>query len=516
MRGFEMTASKLRNVLAMFTFMGMLTGCATVSLEQPKSYSTAITDTDDTALGQDAANKTAQHDNQSGFYPLIQGMDALGTRLRLAEKAEKSIDLQYFLMKNDTAGAVMANALLNAADRGVRVRFLLDDVFTTVPDDSFLLINKHPNIEIRIFNPVSRSGIYAFNFVGQFDRANRRMHNKSFTVDHSISVVGGRNIADEYFQLKANAVFVDLDVLAVGPIAAAISESFDQYWNHALAVPIEQFIKDEKSEDLGTIRAEIADELDGIYDTVYKKALSSQLLQDLIADRKPLYFGPAWVLSDDPDKLMNVIDDAHMKLAQDLGQILEAAEKEILFISPYYVPGESGVQFVRDLVAKGVRVVILTNSLASTNHVPVHSAYARYRRDVIRAGVELYEMRANAARELSGNDDDPDALTLHTKAILIDHRTMFIGSLNLDPRSIEINAEMGLLIDSESMARDFTTNGDERMATLAYRVLENDAGRLEWHARIDNQDVIETKEPLTGWWRRFKAWFMKIAPESQM
>jgi putative cardiolipin synthase len=516
MGGFEMTASKLRNLAAIFTFIGMLAGCATVSLEQPKSYSTAITDTDDTVLGQYAANKAAQHDNQSGFYPLIQGMDALGTRLRLAEKAEKSIDLQYFLMKNDTAGAVMANALLNAADRGVRVRFLLDDVFTSVPDDSFLLINKHPNIEIRIFNPVSRSGIYAFNFVGHFDRANRRMHNKSFTVDHSISVVGGRNIADEYFQLKENAVFVDLDVLAVGPIAAAISESFDQYWNHALAVPIEQFIKDEKREDLGTIRAEIADELDGIYDTVYKKALSSQLLQDLIANRKPLYFGPAWVLSDDPDKLINVIDDAHMKLASDLGQILEAAEKEILFISPYYVPGESGVQFVRDLVAKGVRVVILTNSLASTNHVPVHSAYARYRRDVIRAGVELYEMRANAARELSGNDDDPEALTLHTKAILIDHRTMFIGSLNLDPRSIEINAEMGVLIDAASMVRDFTANGDERMATLAYRVLENDAGRLEWHARIGNQAVIETKEPLTGWWRRFKAWFMKIAPESQM
>ena len=511
-----MTASKLGNVLAIFSFIGMLTGCATVSLEQPKSYSTAITDADDTALGQYAANKTAQHDNQSGFYPLIQGMDALGTRLRLAEKAEKSIDLQYFLMKNDTAGAVMANALLKAADRGVRIRFLLDDVFTTVPDDSFLLINKHPNIEIRIFNPVSRSGIYAFNFVGQFNRANRRMHNKSFTVDHSISVVGGRNIADEYFQLKENAVFVDLDVLAVGPIAAAISESFDQYWNHALAVPIEQFIKDEKSEDLGTIRADIAEELYGIYETVYKKALNSQLLQDLIADRKPLYFGPARVLSDDPDKLINVIEDAHMKLAQDLGQILEAAEKEIIFISPYYVPGESGVQFVRGLVAKGVRVVILTNSLASTNHVPVHSAYARYRRDVIRAGVELYEMRANAARELSGNEDNPNALTLHTKAILIDHRYMFIGSLNLDPRSIEINAEMGLLIDSASMARDYTTNGDERIATLAYRVLENDAGKLEWHARIDNQDVIETKEPLTRWWRRFKAWFMKIAPESQM
>ena len=193
-----------------------------------------------------AAHETAQHDGLSGFYPLRQGMDALGVRLRLAERAEKSIDMQYFLMKLDTAGVVMANALLKSADRGVRVRFLLDDVFTTVPDRSFLLMNQHPNIEIRIFNPVSRRGVYAFNFIGQFSQANRRMHNKSFTVDNSISVVGGRNIADEYFELKADAVFVDFDVLAVGPIAAEISNSFDEYWNHSRAVPIEQFIKNQK------------------------------------------------------------------------------------------------------------------------------------------------------------------------------------------------------------------------------------------------------------------------------
>ena len=422
---------KVYQVWAVLIFTGLLAGCATVSFDEPKPYSTAITNTDDTVLGKYAAHKTALLDGQSGFYPLSQGMDALGIRLHLAESAEKSIDLQYFLMKNDTAGAVMANALLKAADRGVRVRFLLDDVFTTVPDDSFLLINKHPNIEIRIFNPVSRSGFYAFNYVSQFRQANRRMHNKSFTVDNSISIVGGRNIADEYFQLKENAVFIDFDVLAVGPIAAEVSRSFDQYWNHSRAVPIEQFIEDKKGEDLETVRADIAEELGGLYETVFKQALTSQLLQDLIADRKTLYMGPARVLADDPEKLVNPIGDAHMKLAQDLLSILDQAENEIIFISPYYVPGQGGVQLVRDLVTKGVRVVILTNSLASNNHVPVHSAYSRYRRDVIRAGAELYEMRANAARELSGDENAPDALTLHTKAIIIDQRYLFIGSLNL-------------------------------------------------------------------------------------
>jgi len=494
----------------------LLAGCATVSFEKPKPYSTAITDTSDTAFGQYAADMAARFGGASGFYPLNQGMDALGARLRLAERATKSIDLQYFLMKNDTAGAVMANALLKAADRGVRVRFLLDDLFTTAPDRTFLLMNQHPNIEIRIFNPVSRVGIYAVNFVGSFGQANRRMHNKSFTVDNAIAIVGGRNIADEYFQLKTESVFIDFDVLAVGPIAAEISESFDEFWNHSRAVPIEQFTHDPRKEDLETVRADIAEEFDGIYDSVYRQALDSRLLQDLIEGRRSLYAGRARVLSDSPDKLISKVDEAHMRLAMDLRDVILSAETEVVFISPYYVPGDGGVQLVRDLVDRGVRVVILTNSLASNNHVPVHSAYASYRKDVIEAGGELYEARANAARELSNDKEGPDTLTLHTKAIFIDHRQLFVGSLNLDPRSIEINAEMGLLIDSEAIVKRLTQDMEEILATIAYRVRVNDRGRLEWHSRIDNQKVIETTEPLTNWWLRFKAWFMKIVPEKQL
>ena len=511
-----MTTFKRCRISAILVFAGLLSACATVSFDQPKSYSTAITDTDDTVLNQIAADKTAQHDGQSAFLPLDNGMDALGMRLRLAERAEKSIDMQYFLMKLDTAGLVMANALLKAADRGVRIRFLLDDIFTTFPDDSFLLMNQHPNIEIRLFNPVSRRGLYTLNFIGQFSQANRRMHNKSFTVDNSMSVVGGRNIADEYFELKTDSEFVDFDVLAVGPIAADISKSFDEFWNHSRAVPIEQFINTQKEEDLETVRTDIAEEFDGIYDTVYKHALNSQLLQDIISDRQELFVGRARVIADHPDKLINTIEEAHKKLANELLDVILRAEVEAIFISPYYIPGDGGVQLIRDLGAKGVRVVVITNSLASTNHVPVHSGYARYRRDVIEAGAELYEARANAARELNGDKDGPDIMTLHTKAILIDRSQYFVGSLNLDPRSIDINAEMGLLIDSEAMVEDSAQNIEQSLETLTYRVRVNDKGKLEWHGRVDNQEVIETKEPLTGWWLRFKAWFMKIAPESQL
>jgi len=495
---------------------GFFAGCATVSFDQPKPYSQAYTDKEDTELSKYAATKTDQKEGLSGFFPLMQGMDALGMRLRLAEKAEKSIDLQYFLMKQDTAGAIFANALLKAADRGVRVRFLLDDVFTTVSDGSFLLINQHPNIEIRLFNPVSRKGVSALNFVGHFDQANRRMHNKSFTVDNSVSVVGGRNIADEYFQLKTDSVFVDFDVLAVGPVVSEISNSFDEYWNHSLAVPIKQFIEDPEKADLETVRTKIADEFDSIYDSVYEQALSSRLLQDLIADRQRLFAGEAHVLSDSPEKLTNEISEEHRRLAKDLRRVIHSADTEVVFISPYYVPGERGVQIVSDLVENGVRVVILTNSLASNNHVPVHSAYSGYRKDVIRAGAELYEARANAARELSGDNEGPDTLTLHTKAFLIDRRQLFVGSLNLDPRSIEINAEMGLLIESPNLVEYLMRGSEDKLANLAYRVIENEEGNLEWHTVIDGKEVIETKEPLTSGWLRFKAWFMKIAPESQL
>lgn len=504
-----------RTLILLFLALSF-SGCATVSLEGPKLHSKTIIDTADTRLGEGVSEWVTTHGGLSGFYPLHQGMDALGIRLRMAEKADKTLDLQYFLMKDDTAGLVMMNALLKAADRGVRVRFLLDDVFTTVRDRGLLLINQHPNIEVRLFNPISRFGSSMLNFLGDFKQANRRMHNKSFTADNHISIVGGRNIADEYFDLKTESVFVDFDVIAVGPIVTDISASFDQFWNHSRAVPMDQVATNNADEDLETVRADIAEEFDGIYDTVYKQALESKLFKEIKEDRQLLFPAQAWVLADSPDKLITEISEEQMRVATDLRDMLYTAEKEIIFISPYYVPGIGGVQMLHDLVENGVRVIILTNSLASNNHVAVHSGYARYRKGVIQAGAELYEARANAARKLSGGDKNPETLTLHTKAILIDRRYLFVGSMNLDPRSIEINAEMGLLIDSHEMIADITKDLDQSLADTTYQVLLNEKGQLEWHGRIDGEQVIETKEPLTSSWLRLKAWFMKIAPESQL
>ncbi len=492
-----------------------LAACASVPFDRPKAYSESYRDVADTRVGAGVDRWVEEHGGQSGFHPLNKGMDALGLRLALAEAAEKSIDLQYFLMKRDTAGAVMAEALLRAADRGVRVRFLLDDVFTTTKDRSLLLLNEHPNIQVRLFNPVARGGLRGLNFVTAFRRANRRMHNKSFTVDNRISIVGGRNIADEYFELNQDAEFLDFDVVALGPVVPEVSASFDRYWNHERAVPIDYLSDLRAGESLELERQEIGQQLEEAHDTVFAQALESQVLQDLLEGRREPFVADAEVLSDDPDKLLNPVAAEHMRLAQGLLDLFDRAEHEVILITPYYVPLRGGVRRVRDLVDRGVRVVVVTNSLAANNHVPVHSAYSGYRRDVLRAGVELYEARADAARELAGSEDGPERLTMHTKLVLVDRRWLFVGSLNLDPRSVEINAEMGLLIDCAALTGPFAEVLEERIATAAWRVQEED-GRLVWRGQVHGEEVVETKEPQASTWLRFKAWCLKIVPDRQL
>jgi putative cardiolipin synthase len=250
-----------RTILLLMMLHALISGCASGPFDYPRSYSEVITDTRDTTIGRAVTQWHKKHPGISGFYPLISGNDAFGARLALMDMAESSIDAQYFLMKMDMAGLVFVAKLLEAADRGVRVRFLLDDIFTSVDDEAFLTINQHPNIEMRLFNPIGRGGSSLLNFLGDFDRANRRMHNKSLTIDHQVSIVGGRNIAEEYYELKKAGKFKDLDVLGVGPVAGDIAKTFDRFWNHELAVPVEAFDSGRKERDFAGVRAEISEEL---------------------------------------------------------------------------------------------------------------------------------------------------------------------------------------------------------------------------------------------------------------
>jgi putative cardiolipin synthase len=506
-----------RIVLSLLLTTVLLAGCATAPFDYPRSPSEAITDTYDTRLGQAATEWQKVHPGTSGFYPLIKGTEALGARLALIDAAERSIDAQYFLMKHDMAGLVFVGKLLEAADRGVRVRLLIDDVFTTVDDDTFLLLNQHPNIEMRLFNPVGRGGAYWLNYLGDFDRANRRMHNKSFTVDNQASIVGGRNIADEYFALKSKEEFRDLDMLCLGTIAGEIARGFDRYWNHELAVPVEALDTGKVTKDLATVRAEVSEERLGRAEAIYKRAIESTLIQDIKNKRVSLFPAQSEVITDDPEKLLNKVSRDHQILLTRMAQVVMNARNEVIVVTPYLIPGKQGIEFWHEIIDNGVRVIMVTNSLASNNHVPVHAGYARYRHPLIQAGVELYEMRVDATRAPEDPDDEVfESTTLHTKAIMVDRELLFVGSLNLDPRSIDINTEMGVLITSADLSERLAIPFIEALPTFTYRVTEAEDGSLRWTAIIDGVEVIEKSEPQTGAWRRFKAFMSRILPESQL
>jgi putative cardiolipin synthase len=497
--------------------MVTIAGCVSAPFNYPRQESVALTDTSTTRQAINSLEWVDGKEDANGFYPLTEGFDAFGVRLRLMDLAEKSIDAQYFLMKPDNAGLVFAAEMLKAADRGVRVRFLLDDIFTTVEDDDLAILDAHPNIEVRLFNPIARKGIYFLNYLGHFSLTNRRMHNKSFVADNRIAVVGGRNIAVEYYQLETSGEFVDFDMLAVGPVVKEVSNQFDRYWNHELSVPLSAFYNEDDKEKIQASRVLLEQEMADAGQTIYAEAIQTPVLKKFNAREASPYIALARLITDDPDKLLQPVSDDQKIVASEIRQALLDAESEIIFITPYFIPRKGGIELIRKLRDKGIRITVLTNSLATNNHTPVHSAYAGYRRRLLDAGVELWEARVDAAKITTPDGETQlDKLTLHTKGILIDRKRVFVGSLNLDPRSIDINTEMGLLVDSAEMGEWMTAGVRERIPTIAYRVKMDEERTLSWHATIDGREVVETTEPQTTGWDRFKAWFLKIAPESQL
>lgn len=503
--------------IVLLTIMA-LSGCASVSLDSPKSPSVALNETSDTFLAKESAVWRDGQLQSNGFYPLTEGLDAFGARLALMHRAEASIDAQYFLMKPDHAGLVFTDKLIEAADRGVRVRLLLDDIFTTVDDRYFSFVNAHPNIEVRIFNPVSRKGLFVFNYLGNFSLANRRMHNKSFIVDNQAGIVGGRNIAVEYFQLETSGEFIDFDMLISGPIVKDVSLSFDTYWNNSLAIPMEALTKELDQESIEQDWISLREEMRKSGDSIYAKAIESPLMRQFSNDELDPYIAKARVIVDSPHKLRVKVSESQKIVATEIAKELDKAEQQIILFTPYFIPGKSGIKFLEKLRSKGVEIIVITNSLASNNHIAVHSAYSSYRRRLLEMGVELWEARADAAQITvkPGDTTLTEPLTLHTKGILIDQKSVFVGSLNLDPRSIDINTEMGILIESAELVSSFTDDAMIDIPRFAYQLRLNDQGEINWHATIDGKEVTETHEPLSSVWRRFSAWFLKIVPEQQL
>jgi len=476
-------------------------------------------------MGRGLAPLLDAHPDLSGFITLGQGEEAFSLRLQMIEAAQRSIDTQYYIWHDDLTGRVMHNQLLAAADRGVRVRLLLDDMDTAGKDEMLHTIDTHPNIEIRLFNPFANRNIRGLDFVTDTRRVNRRMHIKTLTGDNQVTIFGGRNIGDEYFGADENVGFGDMDVLAVGPIVPEVSSQFDLYWNSEWVYPLAEF---RNSEAITTAQFEAFRKSSDTYlkeaiDSKYAEVLRELTLPDVNNFSKIDFTWSRWLLAyDQPSKVVAREVGATTHLGPTLKMGLDKTQNELIIVSPYFVPGPEFTQYLVDTVKRGVRVRILTNSLEANDVSLVHAGYMRYRKDLVAGGIELYELRATGTRKMRKQLSRENRLgsshsSLHAKIFGFDRRYLFIGSFNVDARSVALNAELGAYFESIPHATKLSGIFDGVLNRLAYRVLLDDSGKLEWLTLVEGEEVRVSKEPDTSWWRRVSTRFLSwVVPESQL
>jgi len=506
--------------------ISVLSGCASLPENTNRTESYAFTDTQDTLLGKDVEEYRKQGYTGDGFILLGNGLDAFVARAALAEAAERSLDVQYYLYHNDLVGKLFTGFLWKAAERGVRVRLLVDDMGLDGRDEGIIALDSHPNIELRVFNPFDRDIVRGAQFVTGLGSVTRRMHNKSFTADNMATIIGGRNIGNEYYDADPTLEFADLDVLAIGDVVKEVSNSFDMYWNASLAYPATTIIKQRPSqEELQKLEEKLLLFMEEQQTSNYMTALLNSELANNIRDNTVTYhWGDAVVVVDHPEKITSSRDANELHLMTQLAPYFEGIEKELIIISPYFVPGDEGVEFFKSLTDNGVRVKILTNSLSSNDVGIVHAGYSNYRRALLRNGVELYEMNkklTRAQRKDKKGIGSSSKASLHAKVFVLDREQVFIGSLNLDPRSFYENSEIGLVLNSpeiaESMAKGFDADIDKYTFRLELNEDEDGDEQLLWHGYEKGSPVTFDVDPYTSFWRRFGVGFMSWLPiESQL
>ncbi|WP_160174045.1 phospholipase D family protein [Endozoicomonas montiporae] len=441
----------------------------------------------------------------------------MATRLALIDAAQKSIDVQYYLYKNDLAGQLFTKRLLHAADKGVRVRMLLDDLGASDKDRMLSVLNQHPNIEVRLFNPVTTRGLLrSLNLVTDFSRINRRMHNKSFIVDNQIAIIGGRNIGDEYFDASV-VEFADLDMVQIGAAVPDISVDFDEYWNSDYSYPAETIIKGHDVSDKK--RTRLMRKLEKAMQTpegqqYFMRLQNAPLIENLRKGDLQWFWGQASVYADMPDKIELVDIDSSIHLTPRLEPYFQKAQEEVIMVSAYFVPGKEGMAFIRSMVERGVRVTIVTNSLASTDVALVHTGYSQYRSELLDLGVVLIEMKPSLSEKKKFIQGSSSRASLHAKTYIIDGSIVFVGSLNLDPRSVRLNTENGVIYHSPELVRYMKEEmlGADRNL---YWLLQKNGNTIEW---INGQGEVDaTTDPETSWLLRTGIRLMSIFPiESQL
>ncbi len=518
--------SKVPNIIqqwlkfTLILFFGIsLNACQNLPPREVVKESHYIANTQNTGLGRLLTPYKEKNPDLTGYQMLIDPIGAIAARLILIQKAEKSLDLQYYIWHNDKVGALTLEALLHAADRGVRVRLLLDDNNTDDLDAILQAISQHPNFEVRLFNPFMYRNWRSLNYVLDFKRNNRRMHNKTFIADSQVALIGGRNISNQYYDAGESFQFSDIDVLMVGKVVPDVAQSFDDYWNYEMSYPATQIInKADHQLTLDQLRRQLGD---------YRATIPAQNYLEIAREQAEFYnwlqktpdlnWVNANLVLDPPEKINDKANSDQYLLAQ-LQKRINPPKGNLDIISAYFVPAEKGTKALIKLKKQGVRVRVLTNSYAANDVGIVHAFYAKHRKELLENGIELYEFlphlktvqrryfRKDRIRALGGSpvakdnsktlglDGSSDA-SLHAKMMLIDNQQAFIGSFNFDPRSANLNTEIGVLLESPKLATQVSKDLDNSILTIAYQVSLDPNGNMIWEEQTPNGIKIHTKEP---------------------
>ena len=503
---------RLHRALA-FVLLTSLAACAQLQPRPDLPFDAVIPLSENSPLDRAIAPAEAQHPGQSAFRLVIDGQEAFAIRVHSAHMAVRSLDVQTYIWHADLTGIYLAQQLIEAADRGVRVRLLVDDMDARAKNAGFAALAAHPNIKVRLFNPfASRSGVLRLigEGVTDFGRVNRRMHNKSWIADNRIAIVGGRNIGDEYYGADDGVNFVDLDFAMIGPVVRDASASFDKYWNSPQVYPIESLDAASVSvAELDRLRASLSSRARDAENSYYATELrAGDAVKRLVSGDWPVQWVSKYTfVSDDPLKATMTEENLQRsQVATALLPWVKSAQTDIVIISPYFVPGDGATDVLVTAAGSGKRVRVLTNSLIASDVAAVHGGYSRHRKPLVAGGVSLYELKPDAGTKVDSSMFGSSGASLHTKALAVDKRSLFVGSYNLDPRSTWLNCEQGVLVENAVLASQldaiFTTHASGQRA---WEVMLKD-GDLAW---TDGKETFDS-DPKASAGKRFQAWISRV------
>ena len=497
-----------------FILIILVSACSTsITPQVDRKASYALNNVSQTRFARAYQRQINQHKGKSGFVLLGTGIEAFAARTALFRRAEKSIDVQYYEVKDDVTGYLFYQALRQAANRGVRVRILLDDYNLATQTAKLAAIDRHPNIEVRVFNPYSRQSPRVLQVLFQLGKITRRMHNKSVIIDNKLMILGSRNIGNEYSEAQSKRVYSGMEVLAVGPIAKKVSASFDQFWNFEKTIKVSHLSKPAPPQPDRFKKSPLINH----FFSFFRK---SPLVAQINSNRVSFQWAHAVLIKDEPSKIFKKVQRHQETLKVPAFEaIVQNTVNEIFIITPYFIPGERGLKYFQRLINRGVKVSVLTNSYESTDMKIVNAHYNRYRKKLLRMGVKLYEFKAanrniNLLQRARKLFNSPVKAALHAKIISFDRSKLYIGSMNMDPRSLYENTEIGVMIASPSMTGNVTKWLDKNLAQLAYR-LELQGNEIIWNDRKEGR--IFRSEPDTIMSQRLWMSLMRILPvESQL